>query len=204
MPRPAHITRIALTGGIACGKSTVAQLFQALGAQLIDTDQIARDIVAPPSAVLNHIVQRFGPQVLTPAGTLDRMQLRGIVFTNATARTDLEALMHPAIRAEVARRSAMQGGPYQLIAVPLLAETRTQCDYDRVLVVDADPAVQRQRLMRRDGLDAAAAQRMLDAQISREQRLAIADDVIDNDGDIARLAPQVAALNRRYRALGRT
>jgi dephospho-CoA kinase len=199
MPRrPAHIPRIALTGGIASGKSTAARLFQTLGAQLIDTDQIARDIVTPPSPVLDHIAQRFGANILNPDGTLNRARLRAVVFADPAARADLEALTHPEIRAEVARRSARQGGPYQLIAVPLLAEKQTQHDYDRVLVVDTTPALQLQRLQLRDGVDTATAQRMLNAQASREQRLAIADDVIDNDGDIARLAPQVEALHRRY------
>ncbi len=193
--------RIALTGGVASGKSTVAQLFAALGARLIDTDQIARDVVAPPSPVLDQIVARFGPELLTPAGMLDRARLRRIVFADAAARADLEALTHPAILAEVASRSAQLGGPYQLIAVPLLAETATAHDYDRVLVVDADPQVQLLRLMQRDGIDAAAARSMLAAQATRADRNAIADDIISNNGDIAALAAQVETLHRRYLGL---
>jgi dephospho-CoA kinase len=195
------VPRIALTGGVASGKSTVAQLFAALGARLIDTDQIARDVVAPPSPVLDQIAARFGPELLTPAGTLDRARLRSIVFTDAAARADLEALTHPAIRAEVARRSAQLGGPYQLIAVPLLAETGTARDYDRVLVVDAEPRAQLLRLMQRDGIDETAARRMLAAQATRAERNAIADDIIVNNGDIAALAAQVEALHRRYLGL---
>ena len=192
--------RIALTGGIASGKSTVAQLFVALGARLIDTDQIAREIVMPGSPVLQQIVARFGDEVLTPIGTLDRSHLRRVVFAEPQARADLEAIMHPAIRARVATLSASAGGPYQLIAVPLLTETGTQGDYDRVLVVDCDPKLQLRRLMARDNLAEADARRMIGAQASREARLAIADDVIANDGDIAHLARQVLELHERYGA----
>jgi len=196
--------RIALTGGIASGKSTVARLFTTLGAKLIDTDQVARDIVVPPSPVLDRIVARFGPSVLAADGTLDRAALRRIVFQDEAARRDLEAIMHPAIRAETDRRSAEAGGPYQLIAIPLLVETGTAGQYDRVLLVDASPETQRMRLMLRDGMTAEAAGRMLAAQASREARRAIAHDIIDNDGDVAALAPQVEALHRRYLALAAT
>jgi dephospho-CoA kinase len=192
------VPRIALTGGVASGKSTVAQLFAALGAKLIDTDQIARDIVAPPSLLLDQIVARFGPAVLNPAGNLDRSRLRSIIFNDASARKDLEALTHPAIRSEVARQSARLGGPYQIIAVPLLAETGTRGDYDRVLVVDTDPQRQILRLMQRDGVDENAARRMLAAQATRAERNAIADDIIENSGEIPALAAQVEALHRRY------
>jgi len=192
------VPRIALTGGIASGKSTVARLFAALGAKLIDTDQIARDIVAPPSPVLALIAARFGPGILTADGALDRAKLRQIVFDDPAARLDLESLTHPAIRAEVARQSATAGGPYQLVAIPLLVETGAAEDYERVLVVDASPEVQLARLMSRDGATPHAAQRALAAQATREARLAIADDVIDNSGDVAALAPQVEALHHRY------
>lgn len=193
--------RIALTGGIASGKSTVARLFTALGAKLIDTDQIARDIVVPPSPVLERIAARFGPEVLSADGSLNRARLRAIVFADPDARRDLEALTHPAIHAEVARQSAALGGPYQLVAVPLLLETGTGKDYDRILLVDSSPETQRRRLVARDGIEAAAAERMLAAQVSREARRAAADDIIENEGDIAALAPQVEALHRRYLSL---
>jgi dephospho-CoA kinase len=200
-PRPRKVLRIALTGGIASGKSTVARLFTTLGARLIDTDQVARDIVAPPSPVLDQVVARFGAPVLNADGTLNRAELRRRVFADEQARRDLEAIMHPAIRAETARQCSAAGGPYQLIAIPLLVETGTAGEYDRVLLVDASPAVQRARLMLRDGMTAEAADRMLAAQASREARRAIAHDIIDNDGDVAALAPQVEALHRRYLAL---
>lgn len=199
--RPRRLLRIALTGGIASGKSTVARLFMALGARLIDTDQVAREIVVPPSAVLDRIVARFGETVLTTEGALDRARLRQLVFTDAAARRDLEAIMHPAIREEVARQSIAAGGPYQLIAIPLLIETGTARDYDRVLLVDASAQTQLARLMLRDGMTRAAAERMIAAQASREARRAAADDIIDNDGVVAHLAPQVETLHLRYLAL---
>lgn len=198
---PAKVPRIALTGGIASGKSTVAKLFEALGAKLIDTDQIAREIVTPPSSVLERITARFGSQVLLPNGSLDRGQLRRIVFADPVARKDLEGIMHPAIRDEVRRLSRQVGGPYQLVAVPLLVETGTQGDYDRVLLVDASPDQQKRRLMLRDGVDMSAAERMLAAQVSREERRAVADDIIDNSGDVKHLAAQVEALHRTYLGL---
>jgi dephospho-CoA kinase len=195
------VPRIALTGGVASGKSTVAQLFVALGARLIDTDQIAREIVTPPSPVLDQIIARFGREMLTPAGTLDRTRLRAVVFNDPQARADLEAITHPAIRAAVAERSAQAGGPYQLIAVPLLVETETWREYDRVLVVETHPQLQLLRLMQRDGLDENAARRMVAAQATPAQRSAIADDIIANNGDIAALAAQVEPLHLRYLSL---
>jgi len=199
--KPARVPRIALTGGIASGKTTVAKLFTALGAKLIDTDQIARDIVAPPSAVLERIVARFGPGILLNNGSLDRASLRRIVFADPQARRDLEAITHPAIREEVERQSRQLGGPYQLIAIPLLVETGNAEHYDRVLLVDASLEAQKRRLMLRDGIDAAAAGRMLAAQATREQRRAAANDVIDNEQDLRRLVTQVEHLHGAYRAL---
>jgi len=195
------VPRIALTGGIASGKSTVAKLFAALGAQLIDTDRIAHDIVAPPSAVLDRIVARFGADILLPGGSLDRARLRQLVFADPQARRDLEAIMHPAIHAEVERLARQLDGPYQLVAIPLLVETGTQDRYDRVLLVDASPGTQKRRLMLRDGIDAAAAGRMLAAQATRTARRAAAHDIIDNEAGPEHLAAQVEMLHRRYLAL---
>ncbi|MBK7115188.1 MAG: dephospho-CoA kinase [Proteobacteria bacterium] len=190
--------RIALTGGVASGKSTVARLFEALGAKLIDTDQVARDIVAPGTPALAQIAGQFGPEVLRADGALDRARLREIVFSDPAARARLEAITHPAIRERVAGISARAGGPYQIIAVPLLVETGTQRQYDRVLLVDCDPQVQLGRLMLRDGLTAEQARSMLAAQASRAARLAVADDVIANESGTEVLAPQVESLHRRY------
>ena len=198
----ARVPRIALTGGIASGKSTVAKLFTALGAQLIDTDQIARDVVAPPSAALDQIVTRFGRDILRTDGSLDRARLRQLVFADEAARRDLEAIMHPAIHAEVARLARQPTGPYQLIAIPLLVETGTQGQYDRVLLVDASLETQQRRLMLRDGIDAASASARIATQATRAARRAAAHDIIDNDGDANHLATQVESLHRRYQALG--
>jgi dephospho-CoA kinase len=202
--KPAAAPRIALTGGVASGKSTVASLFAALGAKLIDTDQIARDIVSPPSAVLERIAARFGPDILLADGSLDRARLRRLVFADPAARRDLEALTHPAIHEEVERRAHRLGGPYQLIAIPLLVETGTQGRYDRVLLVDTSPATQQRRLMLRDGVDAAGAAALLAAQTTREARRAAAHDIIDNEGDVAGLAAQVENLHRQYLELSRS
>ena len=193
--------RVGLTGGISSGKSTVASLFSQLGVPVIDTDRIARDVVEPGTPVLTALVARFGAGILQADGRLDRRALRSRVFADPQARLDLEALTHPAIQEETERRSAIAGGPYQLIAVPLLVEKGLKSRYDRVLVVDCDPALQLQRLVVRDGSTEAEGRAILAAQAQPAERLAAADDVIRNDGDIRALAGQVEALHARYRAL---
>jgi dephospho-CoA kinase len=190
--------RIALTGGIAGGKSTVAGLFATLGVPVIDTDQIAREVVAPGTPGLAGVVARFGEHSLAADGSLDRTRLRSLVFTDPSARQDLEALLHPLIRARTAELSRLAGGAYQLIVVPLLVETGTQGSYDRVLVVDCEPRVQLERLVLRDRSSVAQAEAMLAAQATREARLAAADDVISNHSDVRDLARQVEVLHRRY------
>jgi dephospho-CoA kinase len=179
----------------------VAGLFAALGVPVIDTDQIARDVVAPGSAGLAAVVARFGPQVLDVEGRLDRARMRSRVFADADARRDLEGLLHPLIRAEAAARSRAAGGVYQIVVVPLLVETGTANTYDRVLVVDCDPALQRARLQLRDGTSPADAEAILAAQATRETRLSQADDVIVNTTDVPALARAVAELHARYRQL---
>jgi len=196
--RATPVPRIALTGGVASGKSTVARLFQALGAKLIDTDQVSRDIVAPGMPALAAVVEQFGSGVLRADGTLDRARLRELVFADPAARARLESITHPAIREQVALLCARAGGPYQIIAVPLLVETGTQRNYDRVLLVDCHPQIQLARLMARDSIDREQARRILAAQAPREARLAVADDVIVNESDAAALAPQVESLHRSY------
>lgn len=196
--------RVGLTGGIASGKSTVARLFAALGVPVIDTDDIARDVVAPGSALLAQIRAEFGEAVMAPDGSLDRRALRARVFgaTDAAtaARRRLEALTHPAIRAEMEARSARAGGPYQILAIPLLVEGGSRSHVDRVLVVDADEATQVRRLQARDGSTLAEARALLAAQADRATRLAAADDVIRNEGDLAALAAQVERLHGAYLA----
>ena len=193
--------RIGLTGGIASGKSTVAALFAARGVPVLDTDQLARDVVEPGQPAFGEVVATFGPDVLGPDGRLDRPRLRARVFADPDARKRLEAILHPAIRAELARRADAAGGPYQVWVIPLLVEGGQVDRVDRILVVDCPAEVQLSRVMARDGGTEEAARAILSAQASREQRLAEADDVIVNDGSEADLAPQVAALDEKYRAL---
>ena len=192
--------RVALTGGIASGKTTVANLFAALGVPIIDTDVLAREVVAPGSDLLPKIADHFGSAVLQADGGLDRRALRQRVFANPEDRRWLESLTHPAIRHLVDARSRTAKGPYVIVAIPLLVETQGSARFDRVLVVDCAPELQLARLIARDGLTRAAAERMLAAQVSREERLAKADDVISNDGEIANLRDQVAKLHSQYRA----
>jgi dephospho-CoA kinase len=193
-----RVFRVALTGGIASGKTTVANLFAALGATIVDTDLLAREVVAPGTALLDEIARHFGQDMLTADGSLDRRRLREVVFADPTERRWLEERTHPAIRQLTDERCEQATGPYCLVAIPLLVETGGEHRFDRVLVVDCDPEVQISRLMARDGITRDAAQRMLAAQVSRESRLAVADDVIRNTGDIAYLRDQVQELHRAY------
>ena len=193
---------VGLTGGVASGKSEVTRRFQALGVEVVDADVAAREVVEPGQPALGRIAERFGAGMLLPDGRLDRRQLRERVFADAQARRDLEAITHPAIRARVKAQAQAAPGPYAVVAVPLLAEAGPAAYpwMARVLVVDAPESLQHDRLMRRDGVDEALAARMIAAQASRTVRLAIADDVILNDGDPAHLDTAVAALHARYLA----
>jgi dephospho-CoA kinase len=190
--------RVGLTGGVASGKTTVANLFAALGVPVIDTDALAREVVAPGTALLAEIRAHFGDDIIAADGGLDRRRLRERVFANPAERQWLEARTHPAIRALTDERSASAPGPYSIVAIPLLVETHGEDRFDRVLVIDSEPQLQVARVMARDGITREAAQSMLSAQASREARLAAADDVIRNDGDIAGLRDQVQRLHREY------
>ena len=193
-----RVFRVGLTGGIASGKSTAAKFFGALGVPIIDTDQVARDVVEPGQPPLERLVERFGPSILTPDGHLDRPVLRNIVFSDPKARADLEALTHPAIGAAVEARSAATGGPYQILVIPLLVEKNLGGQLDRVLVVDCDEELQIRRLQARDGSTLEQARAILNAQASRSTRLKAAHDVIKNDGDMSAVRDQVATLHARY------
>ena len=196
---------VALTGGVASGKSAVARRFEAHGIHVYDADVAAREVVAPREPALAEIEFVFGAEVLTADGRLDRRAMRERVFADPEARRKLEGIIHPRVRAWLRRRVGMDRGPYCILAIPLLVENREHYAWvDRVLVVDAPEALQIERLVQRDGIDREAAQRMLDAQSSRQQRLAIADDVIVNDGEETALDAQVAALHRRYMELAAT
>ncbi|MEW6727769.1 MAG: dephospho-CoA kinase [Pseudomonadota bacterium] len=195
---------VGLTGGVGSGKSTVASLFAAHGVPVIDTDLIARELVAPGQPALAEIAARFGPEALNPDGTLNRPWLRQRIFADEAARKVLEAILHPRIRAEVQRqleslRRPTPPPPYALVVIPLLVETGAYDGLlDRVLVVDLPEDAQLQRLMTRDGVEEPLARAMLAAQASREARLARADEVIDNSGAPEALVEQVESLHRLY------
>jgi len=194
----ARAYRVGLTGGIASGKSTAAKFFDALGVPILDSDQVARDVVEPGQPPLERLVERFGPSILTPDGHLDRPALREIVFSDPKARADLEALTHPAIGAAMEARSASAGGPYQILVIPLLVEKNLSAHVDRVLVVDCEEQAQIRRLRARDGSTLEQAKAILNAQASRAARLKAADDVIHNDTDMNAVRNQVTALHARY------
>lgn len=192
---------IALTGGVASGKTTVSDRFGELGAPVVDTDVIAREVVAKRSGGLAGIVAEFGPEMLTSEGTLDRPALRRKIFDEPGARTRLEDILHPRIAEESRRQLAGLDAPYSILVVPLLFESGLFSDADRVLVVDVPESVQIERLMKRDESTREQADAMLAAQASRDQRLAKADDVIENTGTLAELNARVEELDRRYRDL---
>ena len=195
---------IGLTGGIASGKTAVASAFESLGIIVVDADIAARDAVAVGSAGLADVIAAFGEAVLDANGTLDRAAMRKRIFGNDSARRTLEAIVHPRVRETLSQQCAQASSPHAIAAVPLLAEVGGRSAYpwlQRILVVDVPAAVQHARLIQRDGIDAELADRMIAAQATREQRLAIADDILVNNGSLQELQRHVAALNARYRAL---
>ena len=192
---------VGLTGGIGSGKSAVADLFAAHGVPVVDTDALAHALTAPGGAAMPAIRAAFGDGVVGPAGALDRAAMRAVAFSDPTARKRLEAILHPMIRAEGERllSRCLRTAPYAILMVPLLVESG---DYrrrvDRVAVVDCAVETQVARVMSRNGLTRAEVERILAAQASRSERLAAADDVIDNDGALADLGPRVATLHAEY------
>lgn len=196
---PSRPWSVGLTGGIAAGKSTVAAAFAALGVPVLDADHAAREVLAPASAGLDAVIERFGADVLRGDHSLDRAALRRQVFGNTEARRALEAIVHPRVRIWLHEHLQAVDAPYALLAIPLLRETWPAYDWlDRVLVVDAPETLQRARLLQRDGIDATLAEAMLAAQTERSARLALAHDVIDNRGTHADLQVRVAALHADY------
>jgi dephospho-CoA kinase len=211
---------IAVTGGIASGKSEVTRRFEARGVEVVDADVIARELVEPGQPALAEITGRFGADVLDADGRLDRRRLRSVVFADPVARHALEAILHPRVRTTLQQRAAAARGAFVLVAIPLLvesgmrarpatgapaslaataaSESRPYDWIDRVLVVDVPRAVQRTRVMQRDGIDAAAAEALLAAQAGRDARLALATDVIINDASLAALDAVVERLHRRW------
>ncbi len=202
---PAHTARhplvIGLTGGIASGKTAVSERFRQHGAHVIDTDIIAREVVAADTPALAEIRQYFGDGVITADGHLDRAALRARVFADADERAVLERITHPRIRERVMAQLRATAAPYAVVVVPLLIEAGWADRVDRVAVVDVPETVQVARLMTRDSIDAASAEAMLAAQTARSTRLAAADDVIANTGDLGDLDARVAELDREYREI---
>lgn len=196
---------VALTGGVAAGKTAVTRRFEALGVHVHDADVAAREVVEPGTPGLAAVVDAFGPGVLDGAGRLDRAAMRRHVFADPAARRTLEAIIHPLVRQWLHERALAERGPYCLLAIPLLAEKIEHYRWvDRVLLIDAPEPVQLARLIERDGIDEALARRMLAHQASRAERLAVADDVIENSGDETALDTAVAELHQRYLALARS
>lgn len=195
---------IALTGGIGSGKSSIARQFAALGVDIIDADLIAREVVEPGTPALQAIEARYGAAILTEQGTLDRARLREIIFQTPEEKSWLNALLHPLINARTQQLIAAASSPYVLWVVPLLVENQLQHQADRVLVIDVDEATQIARTQQRDQLSLAQVQRILAAQATRQQRLACADDIIDNSGEPEDALPQVAELHQRYLGLAAT
>lgn len=195
---------VALTGGVASGKTSVSDHLSEKGVPIVDTDLIAREVVAPGSSGLDAIVDEFGPEILGASGALDRRALRERIFARPEQREKLEAILHPIIereaRRQIRRHDAVE---YVVLVVPLLIESGLFKDADRIVVVDVPESLQIQRLLERDGVDRAQAEAMLSAQASRSERLAVATDVIDNSGSFDELVQAIDELHEQLTALSR-
>ena len=194
---------VGVTGGIGSGKSTVCAAFGRHGIPTIDTDQVAREVVMPGTDGLAAVVAEFGTGVLAPDGTLDRAALRRIVFADPGRRVALEGLLHPRIRARVGEHLAAVTTPYCLVGIPLLTGRSGHGYLDRVLVVDCPEEIQVARVMSRDKLTASEVAAIMGSQASRQERLAIADDVVTNTSDLTAIHAQVDILHDRYLELAR-
>jgi dephospho-CoA kinase len=195
---------IALSGGVASGKSEVSRHFERLGVAIADADVAARDIVATGQPALREIVDRFGAGILNADGSLERRRLRELIFSDAAAKRDLEAITHPRIRRQLQQSAVAATGAYVLVVIPLLVESGGRAAYpwlERILIVDAPESLQLARLCLRDGVDDALAREMISAQANRKQRLALADDVIVNDRAAADLSVRVQKLDALYRRI---
>lgn len=195
MARP---LRIALTGGIGAGKSTIASKFQVLGVPIIDSDVISRTIVEPGSICLAAITDKFGSDVLTSEGKLDRDKLRNLIFNNLESKKELEEILHPVIYQEIETQINSVKYPYCLIVVPLLIETGSIDKFDRVLVVDIPEDMQITRTTERDKTSNSLIMNIIKSQVNREQRLKYADDIIDNSLGTYELSKTVSNLHKKY------
>jgi len=190
---------VGLTGGIGTGKTTVSDLLARMGADVVDTDEVSRALTAAGGAAMTQIEERFGSGYVTPDGALDRPRMRKLVFSDERARRDLEGILHPLVRRDSQHLIAKSTGPYVVVVVPLLLETRTYRGLaHRVLVVDCEPETQVARVMRRSNLSREEVLAIMATQISRAERLRNADDVVNNDDGVEALEPQLAPLHQRY------
>lgn len=191
---------IGLTGGIASGKTTVANIFAKLGIEIVDADIVAREVVEPGTPALQKISEHFGPSVLSEDGKLDRIALRKIIFSDDRAKAWLNGLLHPLIRSTIVEQLERTTSPYSILVAPLLLENNMQSLVSRILVIDTEVSTQIERTMARDNSDAAQAKAIISAQIARDKRLALADDVIKNNGMINNLTNDVKKLHDDYLA----
>lgn len=199
MPQRPYV--VALTGGIASGKTAVSDRLAELGAAVVDTDVIARQVVEPGSSTLMALAAAFGRDVLTDQGTLDRRKMRELIFSNPAKRETLESILHPAIAEEAERQIQEKSSLYCVLVVPLLVESGLFEWANRVLVVDVSQETQIQRVTARDNISREQALNILNAQTSREARLAVADDVVENNGSLTELDQAVRTLHKKYQIL---
>ena len=192
------ILRVALTGGIGSGKSTIASKFQELGATIIDSDVISRDIVAPDKPCLNSIIDEFGSDLLNDDQTLNREKLRDIIFNDGAAKKILERILHPVIYQEIEAQASRVNYPYCLIVIPLLIETQTMNRFDRILLVDIAENLQLKRVANRDKTSNQTIEKIIKSQANRQQRLKYATDIIDNNLTIEELSETVTNLHEKY------
>jgi dephospho-CoA kinase len=200
--RPGIFT-VVLTGGIASGKTAVSELFGELGVPIIDTDCIARELVEPGRPALLAIVDAFGPECLDANGRLDRRAMRSLIFSDPAAKARLEGILHPLIQAEVNRRASGLASDYCIVVIPLYAGSGAYDRVDRVLVVDADEDTQISRVMKRDRITRESAEAILENQIDRRRRLALADDIIVNEDGFSELKQKVRNLHSVYLSIAR-
>jgi dephospho-CoA kinase len=192
---------IGLTGGIGCGKSTVAELFANLHINIIDADHISHELSAPTGAAYEDIIKRFGTDIIHDDGTIDRKHLRDIVFNDPAKLKQLEQILHPKVRQRIATLVDAATSPYCIVVVPLLVETGMMDRFNRILVVDCEPVLQLQRIRQRDHVSEEQIRHIMARQADRESRLAAADDVIRNNSDREHLQQQVEKLHRYYLSL---
>ena len=199
-----HPLRIGLTGGIGCGKTTVCNLFEELGINIIDTDIIAREIVQPDEIAHQEIIAAFGSNILTENREIDRKKLREIVFDQPEKLQQLEKITHPRIISSMRAQVRQSTSPYCILCIPLLFEKNLREEVDRVLVVDLPTEVQKERVAARDGINIEQVEAIMSHQLERKQRLSLANDVITNNGSVSDLQPQVMDLHEKYLSLVET